>query len=1702
MNATSFVEQCVSIDLEVNPDQGRILAIGAVCEGVESRSFRRRGNMGKSLSGLDQFAANAKYLLGHNFIKFDLPHLHAANPNLRLLKKPALDTLWLGPLAYPRNPYHHLVKHYQDPQLVGNQRNNPELDARLTIQVLKDQIQEFRKADSNLLLLWHWLCAARNEFAAFDVFFVSLRDAPKPSFEEFHHELHEVFGKLVCPSNLTRTLDKIAGYEWELAFALSWISVAGGNSVMPPWVTHQFPKARSIVRFLRSTKCDTHSCPWCSQTHDPKRELKHWFGFESYRPKPATKSGQSMQEAIVASNMKGEHVIGILPTGTGKSLCYQIPALNRFENTGVLTVVISPLVALMADQVTGLLGHGIDSCVAINGLLSYVERAAALDKVRLGAASILLISPEQLRSKSVVRAIEQREIGGWVIDEAHCLSKWGHDFRTDYRYIPKFIKVKADGDRIPPIMCLTATAKPDVVQEIRELFQEKVGIELQLFDGGAKRHNLSYEVLPIEKPQKYPTISEILKNGLSGEESSGAIVYCSTRKETEELALFLREHGLTAAHFHAGREPESKKDIQSRFLSGDLRVVVATNAFGMGIDKPDVRLVVHADIPGSLESYFQEAGRAGRDGDAAKCVMLYSNDDVEWQFKLAARSKIAEQEIRGILKALRKIDAKGNPDGTVVASSGEVLIAETEGEFQRDSTTDVTRVQTAVAWLEESRLLERTENQVRVFPASLIVKSVEEAKQKLDITSLQEPYKAKLVKIVETLITSDSDDGISTDEIMGLTGMSPERVRKALQDLELLQLVRNDVVLTAFVHSGVANASPKRFAAAEELEKALIAQLREAAPDMSVGDSHILHLAVASHTLRNAGVSDPIPTRVWLALSGIANDGDSENEVRSLSVQRRAHESVDVTLQREWNALEKTASIRREAAGLLLDHLVNLVPDGARGKDLLVETTLGDIYGVLQKDTLMRNQVDNVHRLADRALMWLHEHEIIRLNHGLTVFRRAMTIKLEPDKRDFVNEDFKPLEFHYEGQTLQIHVMAEYAKIAIDEPRRANELADEYFELKRDEFLNRWLKGKLREINRETTPDSWKSIVEDLGNRNQQDIVTDSRVQTNVLVLAGPGSGKTRVLVHRIAYLVRVKREKPRSILALAYNRHAAVEIRSRLRILIGDDAKGVMVLTCHALAMRIAGYSFANQADSPDDATFHNVLKEATRLLQGEGLPAEDATDQRERLLRGFRWILTDEYQDIGPDEYDLISALAGRTNPDADGKLTLFAVGDDDQNIYSFRGASIEYIRRFEEDYKAKSAYLPENYRSTNNIIKASNAVIERAVDRLKAKQPLRIDHARDDDPDGGEWESLDPVARGRTQLISAPNELSQAQIAVAELQRLRNLAPAHFDWSRSAIVARQWDFLNPVRAICEADSIPVQIATDDLPPLWQLRETQNLLRFVEETDKTTIRATDLIDWVRKQPQNSWFEMLMEAIEEYETETDGQDSPIPMFKEWLAETLRDFRGKQQGLLLLSAHKAKGLEFDHVVILDGGWDDQRAHTDDSRRLYYVAMTRAKHTLTLMQLPDQRSYGNELRSKGLTMSRTYPKLEPPASEIRLEYQQLTPADVDLSFAGRFSPTHPIHQAISNLNPGDSLVQLTSEPNDQHKSDVLCDDSRNEVVRLAKRYRWPSGMRLKEASVFAVLERDKTQSDPNYTEYLKNERWEVILPRFVFEPLSI
>ena len=563
----------------------------------------------------------------------------------------------------------------------------------------------------------------------------------------------------------------------------------------------------------------------------------------------------------------------------------------------------------------------------------------------------------------------------------------------------------------------------------------------------------------------------------------------------------------------------------------------------------------------------------------------------------------------------------------MVATPGEILIGDEEHVFERDSATDDTRVRTAVAWLEEAALLTREHNQVQVFPSSLRVRSIEEATAKLQRARIADAYRRQLLSVVRTLIEADRDEGISTDELMTATGLNSEGVRGALYDLERLGIASNDTVLTAFVHAGVQRDSLQRFEQAAAMERALIELLMEMEPDMQRGDTYLLHLRLAAQRLKNEGHEYALPEFLRRILQSIAADGrDEGGGGGSLGLRGRDRETVQVTLQRDWDLLERMAEVRRAAASHLLDHLLTCLPQGSRGTDLLAETTLGKLLTSVTSDMTLRSEIRDPARLMDRALLWLHEQEVIRLNKGLTVFRPAMTIRLKPERRGFAQTDFASLKLHYDEQILQIHVMAEYVQRGLGAMADALRLAMDYFSLRRDEFLRRWLPDRERELSRQTTPESWQSIVESLNNPEQRRIVADDREQTNVLALAGPGSGKTRALVHRIAYLIRVRRENSQGILALAYNRHAAVEIRRRLADLIGDDARGVMVLTCHALAMRLVGASFTGRVSRLDDIDFRGILQQAVSLLRGEGLPPEEADEYRTRLLANFRWI--DEYQ------------------------------------------------------------------------------------------------------------------------------------------------------------------------------------------------------------------------------------------------------------------------------------------------------------------------------------------------------------------------------------------------------------------------------------------------------------------------------------------
>ncbi|NLC37581.1 MAG: RecQ family ATP-dependent DNA helicase [Alcaligenaceae bacterium] len=1691
-------------DLEVVPpktgQRPRITMVGALRPDLNAElETKVSGEPLPALRQMDELSSGADFVLGHNIIEHDLPILNDYAPQLSLLALPRIDTLRLSPLAFPQNPYHRLIKDYK---LVRDSLNSPLSDCRSTWTLFQDQRQAFShlQAIKPEELSCYQALLAPSLSSDLARFFASLSGHPPLPLDEVKCLIPQLLQETdpllkrdlkVCRTRLTQLLEhdlQNKALHWPLAYALAWLRVSGGNSVLAPWVRHQFPAVNTLISELRDQPCGQEDCQYCQTTHDPLHELRRYFGFPDFRYES---EGESLQRDIVFAGMRGQHVLAILATGGGKSLCYQVPALNRFHRNGSLTIIISPLQSLMKDQVDGLLEHNIQCAATLNGLLTMPERAEVLEKVQMGDIGILLVSPEQFRNRAFRRAISQRQIGAWIFDEAHCLSKWGSDFRPDYLYVSRFIKEYGSAP-LAPVGCFTATAKPDVLVDIQHHFAENLGIEFKVFPGGHERTNLHFDVLPCSRAEKWQRTHSLLREHLDGTDG-GAVVFVASRKNAEDLSEFLIGKGWACRHFHAGLEPHTKTDIQDDFKAGQLKVITATNAFGMGVDKKDIRLVVHADISSSLENYLQEAGRAGRDQDEARCVLLYDPQDIETQFGMTERSRLSLRDIRQILRKLRS-EHNRRKGGKVVITAGEILLDETvETSFSADDRDAETKVITAVAWLERGEYLKREENHTQIFPARLAA-SREEAEQLLKNANLPARRLEEYSAILRFLYGANTDERINTDHLMALTSLTSEEVVSVLRQMEDMGLLINDSQITLYLRHGVVGASKQRLERALTLESALFEALREHAPDATDGQWQDLSLpALASELKTRTGLENVLPLQVLRLLRSLTEDQSDHYQHRtSFEIRQINHDYLKLRIKGSysWKQIEEFGEKRRALAAAVLAHLIGKLPPGSRNKDLLVETSFGQLMAVIESDLELVSRIPpkQRHKAVSYVLLYLHRQDILTLNHGMTVMRRAMTIDVNPQdpRKTFRREDYQRLDEHYREKRMQTHVMREYAEVALKEMTAALQLVLDYFTDSKQAFLNRYFSGRENILELATSEESWRSIVSPL-NDAQRPIVMDDNDQ-NRLVLAGPGSGKTRVIVHRIAYLLRVRRVPPSSIVALTFNRHAAIEIRKRLSALVGTDAYGVSVLTYHSMAMRLTGIRFDNHSKEVDEQALKNVLSEAVELLEGKReVQGED--DLREQLLRGYRYILVDEYQDIDDLQYRLVGALAGR-HVEEDGRLCILAVGDDDQNIYAWRNTSNRYIERFREDYEARTSYLVDNYRSSRRIIEAANQIIETNTHRLKAEHPIRIDPARAGLPAGGEWESLDPQRRGcvQRQLIHAadqPHGNLQAQAALQELMRLQSLNNGN--WDDCAILARTRHYLYPIQAFCEQRAIPYFLASDKESALPRTRD-RHFIAAIDQLRSLAEPLNPLDAWQRiadsqAVPDPEWQAFFQTAFAQIQEELGAEALGGNALIDWLYDYARELRQQpRQGLYLGTVHSAKGLEFPHVVLLDGGWTTQADRLADERRLYYVGMTRAEQTLTLCEFKGNRTFSASLADD--THTHEFQGRHLP--ELNARFHQLPLSEIDLGYAGRHTETHAIHAAIAGLRAGSPLI--LQQRDERH---YLLDETGNIVGRLAKSFQPPATNHRCE--VAAILVRFSRESQEDYRQLDRCERWEVVVP---------
>jgi ATP-dependent DNA helicase RecQ len=397
---------------------------------------------------------------------------------------------------------------------------------------------------------------------------------------------------------------------------------------------------------------------------DPDALLAH-LGYEGFR------AGQ--REPVEAA-LAGRDSLVVMPTGGGKSLCYQLPGLA----TGKLTIVVSPLIALMADQWRRLSADGHPAVMIASGLPDEVARNA-MAQIRDGRARIVYCSPERFAQPGFMNAVGRRQVDLLAVDEAHCISEWGHDFRPDYLRLPRVLERLGR----PTVMACTATATEDVSAEIAQ----RLGLRDPLMvRAGFDRPNLSFDIVRFEGQGSKARKLAMLRHGLGDPENRPAIVYCGTRKDTDEVAQSLRESGLSAAGYHAGMDPDERASAQHRFMSGDAEVITATNAFGMGVDKANVRSVWHYAIPMSVEAYYQEAGRAGRDGLPARAVLLAGRSDLG---RLVRFIQMREVEPESVPLYAQRLKAGSDSEGRSTIDAPrldedrvKLAIAERAGAFE------------------------------------------------------------------------------------------------------------------------------------------------------------------------------------------------------------------------------------------------------------------------------------------------------------------------------------------------------------------------------------------------------------------------------------------------------------------------------------------------------------------------------------------------------------------------------------------------------------------------------------------------------------------------------------------------------------------------------------------------------------------------------------------------------------------------------------------------------------------------------------------------------------------------------------------------------------------------------------------------------------------------------------------------------------
>jgi ATP-dependent DNA helicase RecQ len=1476
MNSIAFV------DTEIDPGSHKILDIG--CVRNDGGTFHKA-----SVPEFISFIRGTEYVCGHNILRHDIKFIGEALTVSGIDSSNIIDTLFLSPLLFPTRPYHALLK---DDKLQSDDTNNPLNDSIKAKDLFYDEVETFKQKNPNLKQIFYLLLHNQPEFQAFFRFigYFSQESGPETLVrQEFRNEICE-------NTDLSKI---ISSQPVELAYCLSliasFISHPEKMSVTPPWVLKNYPEVERIMFLLRNRPC-IRGCTWCNKSLDIRMGLKKHFGFDSYR----SFGGEPLQEQAVKAAIENKSLLAVFPTGGGKSLAFQVPALMSGENVQGLTVVISPLQSLMKDQIDNLEKAGITRAVTINGLLDPIERAKSFERVEDGSASILYIAPESLRSRTIERLLLGRNIVRFVIDEAHCFSSWGQDFRVDYLYIADFIKSIQEKKNLTegiPVSCFTATAKPQVIDDIRNYFREKLSLELDLYASKAQRENLRYKVFEESgEEEKYQALRHLIE-----ERNCPVIIYVSRTRKAFQLADRLSKDGFNARPYHGRMDVKEKTANQNAFITGEVSIMVATSAFGMGVDKKDVGLVVHYEISDSLENYIQEAGRAGRDENmVADCFVLYNEEDLNKHFILLNQTKLSVREIRQVWKAIKELTRLRSS-----VSNSALEIARKAG--WDDSVYEIeTRVKTAIAALEDAGYLKRGQNVPHIYANSILSHNAQEATEKIYASEkFSEKQKQQAVRIIRKLFSSKSrkhttgeDPESRVDYISDHLGIVKEEVINIVNLLREEKILADARDLTAFIRRGTnKNRSLTVVESFCKLENCLVQVFDEQAKTF--------HLKELNEDAEVQGCEGSTVSRIrtvinfWAIKNWIRrkNLEYSKNHVSILSLYPR-----DMIKER----LRRRGELARFIVEFLFEKSNRDLSEGDAGKEeVLVEFSVLELKTAFERRQGLFTTEVTLEDVED-TLFWLSRIEAIKIEGGFLVVYNSLTVeRLEKDnKKKYTLDDYKRLNQFYENKIQQIHIVGEYARKMISDYRDALQFVDDYFHLNYTSFIHKYFKGARQgEIRRNLTPGKFRQLFGELS-AAQLRIINDTD-KPYIVVAAGPGSGKTRVLVHKLASLLLMEDVKHEQLLMLTFSRAAATEFKKRLIGLVGNAANFIEIKTFHSYCFDLLGK--VGNLEKSDE-----ILKTTVEKIKNKEVEASRITKTV---------LVIDEAQDMNQDEFGLIAALMEHNE-----EMRVIAVGDDDQNIFEFRGSSSEYLERFITVNSASSHELVENYRSKGNLVEFTNQFVRRISHRLKSTPIV----ARQAD-------------NGKIKLVRYQN----GNLIVPVVQDILATPLS----GTTCVLTRTNDEALQVTGLLLKSGIQAKlIQSNDGFSLCNLAEVRFFMSqpglagdVINITDEAWENAKRTL--AHRYSRSTKYDLCHNLVRNFEAANPKikYRSDLEVF---IRESrLEDFYGDNgQTIIVSTMHKAKGKEFDNVfLMLENFFPD----TDPERRLLYVAMTRAKRNLTV-----------------------------------------------------------------------------------------------------------------------------------------------------------